>query len=280
MNTSEQTQQNNPPQMWFEKYRPQTLDEYVCEPQVKRLLKSFLTQQTHMLLHGDAGSGKTTLCNIIVNEIQGDGYDVLRINASDLNNVETVRNSIKRFISTMGWTTNKKIVFLDEFDYMSNESQAILRGYLEQYTNRVIFLMTCNFINKVIEPIQSRCFTKRVFTPDIQLVKEKCIDILNSETIIYDEQDLNLILNVCYPDFRKTINIIQNHCIDGVLEPIDVREFDCPRLSRLQQFCNLMKMIEYNFDCLYQLTENQKNKLFEFMEEGFLLDTPLVGGTS
>tara|TARA_R100001377_G_scaffold81822_2_gene61592 strand:+ start:7271 stop:8131 length:861 start_codon:yes stop_codon:yes gene_type:complete len=264
--------------MWFEKYRPQTIEEYVCDDRTKSIIKNTLRQQTHLLLHGLAGSGKTTLCKILINEI-GNSGDIMTINASEENGVDVIRHKINSFISTMGWSRGvqtgktKKIVFLDEFDYMTNESQSILRGMMEKHTERVMFIMTCNYIHKVIEPIQSRCFTRKMMTPNIYLVRERCQYILNEEGVSYSLNDLNLLINVCYPDFRKTINLLQNHSVDGEFEPIDTRDYESDRLTILNQFISLCQKIEYNSMYINTHLNHSEVKLFEkLVTQGFLID--------
>ena len=264
--------------MWFEKYRPQTIEDYVCDDRTKSIINNTLKQQTHLLLHGGAGSGKTTLCKILLNEV-GHKSDTMVINASDENSVDVVRHKIMTFVSSMGWSKDvrngvkKKIVLLDEFDYMSQESQAILRGILEKHTDRVMFLLTCNYINKVISPIQSRCFTRRLKTPPIQLIKDRCEYILQQENVSYDERNLNSLINITYPDFRLVINILQNHCVDNVLEEVDVTEYPSDRVTLLNRMIYLFEKCEYNLDFKFKLTEKEQQELKQLMCDSDFLVT-------
>ena len=263
---------SNNNEMWFEKYRPTTLEDYVCDDRTKLIINNFQRTQTHLLLHGNAGSGKTSLCKIFCNTI-GEKHDVLWINASEQNSVSDVRYTIQSFVGKVSWSGKKKIVVLDEFDYMSKDSQAILRGILEKNTKRVLFLLTCNYMDRVIEPIKSRCFTRKLKTPNIYLVKDRCKYILDAEGISYTESDLNLLINVCFPDFRKCINILQNHSIDGELVPVDVDDYESDRLTLLQVVSKYLVRIEYNLNLLHNLSPKEQTHLQELVTDNeFLVD--------
>ena len=141
--------------LWVEKYRPSKFIDYVGNEHLKSKVEGYLEtgDVPHLLLYGKAGTGKTTLAKLIVNSLD---CDYMIINASDENNVETVRTKVKNFASSMGFK-KYKIIILDEFDYMSQNAQAILRNLMETFSQHCRFILTCNYVEKVIEPIQSRC---------------------------------------------------------------------------------------------------------------------------
>ena len=141
--------------LWVEKYRPSNLDTYIGNDQLKSKVKVYLESGDlpHLLLFGKAGTGKTTLAKLLVNNID---CDYLYINASDENNVETVRSKVKNFASTMGFK-DYKVIILDECDYITPNAQAALRNLMETFSKHCRFILTCNFVERIIDPIQSRC---------------------------------------------------------------------------------------------------------------------------
>ena len=157
--------------LWVEKYRPQKLDEYVGNEHLKTKVADYLQSGDvpHLLFFGKAGTGKTTLAKLIVNTID---CDHIIINASDENNVDTVRTKVKGFASTIGFR-NSKIVILDEFDYMTPNAQAILRNLMETFSKHCRFILTCNYVEKVIDPIQSRCQTFQIVPPTKKMLQYK-----------------------------------------------------------------------------------------------------------
>jgi replication factor C small subunit len=206
--------------LWVEKYRPQTLSEYVGNETVKETIQQYLDNNDipHLLLHGKAGTGKTTLAKLIVNTIK---CDSMIINASDENNVDTVRNKVKNFASSMGFA-GFKIIILDEFDYMTPNAQAILRNLMETFSKHCRFILTCNYVEKVIEPIQSRCQSFQIVPPTKKDVAIQMSKILKSENIEFDVKDLVPIIDSAYPDIRKVINTCQLNSNKGKLK-VDVQ---------------------------------------------------------
>jgi DNA polymerase III delta prime subunit len=202
--------------LWVEKYRPRKLEEYVGNEHLKEKVADYLQsgEVPHLLFFGKAGTGKTTLAKLIVNSIN---CDHIIINASDENNVDTVRNKVKNFASTIGFK-DSKVVILDEFDYMTPNAQAILRNLMETFSKHCRFILTCNYVEKVIDPIQSRCQTFQIVPPTKKDVAVQVSQILTKEGVKFEPKDLVPIIDSGYPDIRKIINTCQLNSSKGVLK--------------------------------------------------------------
>jgi DNA polymerase III delta prime subunit len=202
--------------LWVESYRPTRLDDYVGNEHLKAKVAGYLEtgDVPHLLLYGRAGTGKTTLAKLIVKSIE---CDYMIINASSENNVETVRNKVTNFASSQGFK-KWKIVILDEFDYMTQNAQASLRNLMETFSKHCRFILTCNYVEKVIEPIQSRCQTFQIVPPTKKDVAVQVSKILNNEGVKFEVKDLVPIIDAGYPDIRKIINTCQLNSVKGELK--------------------------------------------------------------
>lgn len=197
--------------LWAEKYRPVNLSEYIGNKELKDKIVSYIDQLDipHLLLHGRAGGGKTTLAKIIIKNIE---CDYLYINASDENNVDTVRDKIKSFASTLGFK-DMKIIILDECDYLTANAQAALRNLMETYSRATRFILTCNYPEKIIPPIISRCQTYEICPPSKAEVAKKIAQILLKENVSFEPVDIKLLVDAHYPDIRKIINTAQRQSL-------------------------------------------------------------------
>ena len=202
--------------LWVERYRPQDLSTYVGNEHLKTKVERFLDDGNipHLLLYGRAGGGKTTLAKIIVNNTE---CDYLYINASDERNIDLVRDKLKTFASSVGFKP-MKVVILDEADYLNvNSAQPALRNLMETFSAHCRFILTCNYVEKIIDPIQSRCQTYKIIPPSKKEVAVHAKTILEKENISFDLDDLALVVTAGYPDLRKVINDLQRMSINGKL---------------------------------------------------------------
>ena len=207
--------------LWVEKYRPSSLDTYIGNKHLKSKVSIYLESGDlpHLLLYGRAGTGKTTLAKLLVKNIE---CDYLYINASDENNVDTVRTKVKTFASTMGFK-DMKIIILDECDYITPNAQAALRNLMETFSRHCRFILTCNYVERIIDPIQSRCQSFQIVPPSKKEVAIHLSDILTKENVKFEVDDIATIINGAYPDIRKVINTSQRQVINGILR-MDARE--------------------------------------------------------
>ena len=207
--------------LWVERYRPSTMETYIGNEHLKSKVSIYLESGDlpHLLLYGRAGTGKTTLAKLLVNNIE---CDYLYINASDENNVDTVRTKVKTFASTMGFK-DMKIIILDECDYITPNAQAALRNLMETFSKHCRFILTCNYVERIIDPIQSRCQSFQIIPPSKKEVAVHLSNILKNENVIFKVDDIATIINGGYPDIRKVINTSQRQVVKNELK-LDAQE--------------------------------------------------------
>ena len=208
-------------ELWVEKYRPNTVDGYVFRDDAqKQQVKQWIKDGTipHLLFSGNAGIGKTTLAKILLNQLEVNDLDVLEINASRTNSVEDVRDKIVNFVQMIPFG-EFKCVLLDEADYLSPNAQAALRGVMEEYHTTARFILTCNYPNRIIPALHSRCQGFHIERIDQTEFTARVAEIVLTEGVTPDLDILDTYVKATYPDLRKCINMVQMNCVEGKLVP-------------------------------------------------------------
>ena len=201
--------------LYVEKYRSKVLDEYVGNETLKQVIAKYIEQNDiqNLLLYGPPGTGKTTLAKLLINNIN---CDHLYINASDERGIETIREKVQGFASTASFKP-LKVIILDEADFITIQGQAALRNVIETYSMSTRFILTCNFIERIIDPLQSRCQVLKIVPPSKGEVAKHVVTVLEKENTEYDLDSIKIVVNQFYPDLRKILNTCQLSTHNGKL---------------------------------------------------------------
>ncbi len=228
--------------LWCEKYRPAIIDDCVLPKQSKKLFKEFVAKEyiPNLLLTGTAGVGKTTVAKAMLNQI---GLDYIVINGSMNAGIDHLRNDISTYASTVSLMGGRKYIILDEADYLSaNKVQPALRNFMEEFSANCGFILTCNWKNRIIAPLHSRCSVMEFHIPNdekVQMIKDifaRLEDILKLEHIEYDKKVLLALIRKYFPDFRRTINELQKYSVTGKIDTGILTAVSTEKFSGLLKF--------------------------------------------
>lgn len=239
-------------ELWVEKYRPKTVDGYVFrDDHQRKQINTWIKDKSipHLILSGVAGIGKTTLAKILINEIGIEEYDVLEINASRQRGIDTIRDTITNFVSMIPFGPFK-VVLLDEADFLTPEAQATMRGVMEEYHHTARFILTCNYPNRIIPALHSRCQGFHMERTDQTEYTARAATVLVEENIEFDLDTLDMYVKVAYPDLRKCLQLLQQNSTEGRLEAPNKSDageadwkFDMVRLFKARQIGEARKML-------------------------------------
>jgi len=210
--------------LWVEKYRPKTVAETILPAELKQTFQQFVDQQNipNLILTGGAGVGKTTVAKAMLEEL---GCDYIVINGSMNGNIDTLRNEIQNFASTVSFSGGRKYVILDEADYLNaNSTQPALRNFMEEFSSNCGFILTCNFVNRIIEPLHSRCsvinfnISKQELPQLAARFFKRVVNILNTENVEFDKSVVAELINKHVPDWRRVLNELQRYSHNGKID--------------------------------------------------------------
>lgn len=246
--------------LWVERYRPRTIEQCILPKELEETFKSLVNNKEipNMMFSGTAGTGKTTVARSLCQQL---GLDYILINGSEESGIDTLRNKIKHFASTVSLMGTVKVVILDEADYLNPQStQPALRGFIEEFSNNCRFILTCNFKNRIIEPLHSRCTVIDFKIPVNQKseiasqMMERLKVILEDQSIPYEEPVLAELIIKHFPDFRRTINEVQRYSVSGKIDTgilvqiSDLAVNDLIRYLKEKDFKSMRKWVSNNMD--------------------------------
>jgi DNA polymerase III delta prime subunit len=275
--------------LWVEKYRPQTIEECILPDSMKKTFKEFINsgELPNFLFCGGAGVGKTTVAKALCNEI---GAEYLFINGSEESGIDVLRSKIKNFASSVSLTDAKKVVILDEADYLNaNSTQPALRGFIEEFSNNCRFIFTCNFKNRIIEPLHSRCAVIEFKIENSEKPKiaagfyRRVLDILSQEKVEADGKVIAELITKYFPDYRRILNELQRYSVSGIIDSGilvnlgDESYVELVKNLKAKNFTEVRKWVGKNSDIeSTELFRKLYDKAVDYLEQGSIPQLVLI----
>lgn len=275
--------------IWTEKHRPQTVEECILPESMKKTFKEFIDsgELPNFLFCGGAGVGKTTVAKALCNEI---GAEYLFINGSEESGIDVLRNKIKNFASSVSLTGSKKVVILDEADYLNaNSTQPALRGFIEEFSNNCRFIFTCNFKNRIIEPLHSRCAVVefKIENKDKASIAaaffKRVVNILKTENVEFDKGVVAELISKHFPDYRRILNELQRYSVSGKIDSgllvniTDESYTDLVKNLKAKNFTEVRKWVGKNSDVeTTELFRHLYDKAVDYIEQSSIPQLVLV----
>jgi len=246
--------------LWVEKYRPETIEDAILPFELKQTFQQFVDNRNcpNLLLSGSAGCGKTTVAKAMLEQL---GCTYMMINGSEESGIDVLRNKIKNFASTVSMDGNRKYVILDEADYLNPQStQPALRGFIEEFSKNCGFILTCNFKNRIIEPLHSRCSSIEFRIPPEEKPQlamdfmQRCVNILDTENVKYNKKVVASLIQKFFPDWRRVLNELQRYSASGEIDAgilVNLSEDSVKELLSFlknKEFTNVRRWIVNNLD--------------------------------
>jgi DNA polymerase III delta prime subunit len=275
--------------LWVERYRPSTIDECILPDSMKKTFKEFISsgELPNFLFCGGAGVGKTTVAKALCNEI---GAEYLFINGSEESGIDVLRSKIKNFASSVSLTDAKKVVILDEADYLNaNSTQPALRGFIEEFSNNCRFIFTCNFKNRIIEPLHSRCAVVEFKIDNSEKPKiaagfyRRVLDILSQEKVEADGKVIAELITKYFPDYRRILNELQRYAVSGAIDSGilvnlgDESYVELVKNLKAKNFTEVRKWVGKNSDIeSTELFRKLYDKAIDYLEQGSIPQLVLI----
>lgn len=274
--------------LWCEKYRPRTIAECILPEEYKNTFQEYVNRAEipHLILCGTPGSGKTTVAKALCEEV---GCDYLMINGSDESGIDTFRTKIKNYASAMSLTGGKKVIIIDEADYLNpNSTQPAMRNAMEEFAHNCTFIMTCNYKNRIIEPLHSRCAViefklKNADKPKMaSLFMKRAIQILNAEHVPFETKVLAEVIKKHFPDYRRVLNELQRYSVSGQIDAgilsqvADVSIAELVKTLKDQNFTAMRKWVGENTDDAATIFRKIYDGLYDIMEKSTIPNAVLI----
>lgn len=275
--------------LWTEKHRPQTIEECILPESMKKTFKEFIDsgELPNFLFCGGAGVGKTTVAKALCNEV---GAEFLFINGSEESGIDVLRNKIKNFASSVSLTGSKKVVILDEADYLNaNSTQPALRGFIEEFSGNCRFIFTCNFKNRIIEPLHSRCAVVefKIENKDKAAIAaaffKRVVNILKAEKVEFDKSVVAELIGKHFPDYRRILNELQRYSVSGKIDSgllvniTDESYTDLVKNLKAKNFTEVRKWVGKNSDVeTTELFRHLYDKAVDYIEQSSIPQLVLV----